>query len=96
MTYSLIYSPLALETFNEIAEQVNSRWGNKYADEFRRRAVKVIETIHKAPFIFQSVNSNVEVRKGFIHKNCSVFYTIRETTIEILFFWDNRQDPIFL
>ena len=85
MTYSLKYSPLALDTFNEIAEQVNSRWGKKYADEFRQRTIKVIETINKAPFIFQSTAFNINVRKGFIHKNCSVFYEVRDTTIEFYF-----------
>jgi plasmid stabilization system protein ParE len=96
MTYSLKYSPLALETLNDIAAQVNNRWGEKYAIEFKNRAVKVVETICTAPFIFQTINSKIDVRKGFIHRNCSVFYEVRDTTIEILFFWDNRQDPIFL
>jgi plasmid stabilization system protein ParE len=96
MIYSVIYSPIALDTFDEITKQLNNRWGSKYVDEFEQRAIKVIETIRTSPFIFQSIESNENVRKGFIHKNCSIFYAVRETTIEILFFWDNRQDPIFI
>jgi plasmid stabilization system protein ParE len=96
VTYSIIYSPVALETFDEITEQIKQKWGSRHADKFKQRAVKVIEIIQVSPFIFQSIESNADVRKGFIHKNCSVFYKITDTHISILFFWDNRQDPIFL
>ncbi len=94
MVYLLKYSPVALDTFDEIAEQLRNRWGDKYVGEFKQRTVKVIETIRASPLIFQSIESNTNVRRGFIHKNCSVFYLVNETTIEILFFWDNRQDTM--
>ncbi|MGF7081853.1 type II toxin-antitoxin system RelE/ParE family toxin [Mucilaginibacter sp. UYCu711] len=94
MIYTVIYSPVAIETFDEITKQINNRWGDRYVDEFTQRTIKVIETIRSSPFIFQVIESNVNVRKGVIHKNCSVFYEIRDTTIDILFFWDNRQNPI--
>jgi plasmid stabilization system protein ParE len=94
MIYFLKYSPRALETFEEIARQVSNRWGDKYADEFRKRTVKVIEGIRISPFIFQAIDSDINIRKGFIHRNCSIFYEVKDTSIEILFFWDNRQDPI--
>ena len=94
MTYLLKYSPFAIQTFKEISAQLNDRWGNKYVAEFKKRTVKVIETIRISPFLYQSIESNSNVRKGFIHKNCSVFYKVKETKIEILFFWDNRQDPM--
>jgi len=35
------------------------------------------------------------VRKGFISKQTSFFYEIHENEIIILFFWDNRQEPMF-
>jgi plasmid stabilization system protein ParE len=95
MIYLIIYSPEALETFEDIIAQIKNRWGDKYVDEFKQRTVKVIETIQRSPFIKQAIETNVNVRRAVIHKNCSVFYEVRGTTIDILFFWDNRQDPIF-
>ena len=35
------------------------------------------------------------VRKATITKQTSVLYQVSKTHIEILFFWDNRQDPVF-
>jgi len=95
MIYSVIYSPIALQTFDEIVEQIVNRWGDKYAGEFEQRTIKVVETLGISPFIFHSIEADDNVRKAFIHKNCSVFYRVRDTTIEILFFWDNRQNPLF-
>ncbi|RYU90630.1 type II toxin-antitoxin system RelE/ParE family toxin [Mucilaginibacter terrigena] len=94
MVYTLKYSPVALETFDEISRQLADRWGDKYVADFKQRTVKLIETIKVSPFIYQAMESNLNMRKGFIHKNCSVFYEVGENTVEILFFWDNRQDPI--
>lgn len=37
-----------------------------------------------------------EIRKCIIHKDCSMFYRIYDTQIIIIFFWDNRQDPMFM
>ncbi|MES2809274.1 MAG: type II toxin-antitoxin system RelE/ParE family toxin [Bacteroidota bacterium] len=96
MSYSIKYSPEALDTFNDIKEQINARWGDKYVQEFKRRSVKVIETIRESPFAFQSIHANKNVRRKVIHKNISVFYEVESDSISILFFWDNRQDPIFI
>ena len=35
------------------------------------------------------------VRKAIITKQTSVLYKVNKTHIEILFFWDNRQEPVF-
>ena len=46
--------------------------------------------------MFKALSQNENIRKALIHKNCSMFYEIKGHAIMILFFWDNRQDPIFL
>ena len=96
MTYPVTYSDGAIETFDAISEQIDQRWGIKHVHDFEQRTLKVIETIRVSPFIFQAIGHNPNVRKGFIHKNCSVFYEVKSNQIEVLFFWDNRRDPIFL
>ena len=96
MYFDVIFSDEADDTFRSIGEQIMAKWSEKELKEFRRRAYKVTEIISKFPFIFQPVNETQNVRKAFIHRNCSMFYKVGETRIEILFFWDNRQDPIFL
>jgi plasmid stabilization system protein ParE len=95
MKYNVIISDYAVETFDSIKEQINIRWGDKPALEFEQRVLNVLELISGSPFVFRSLSSDGNIRKGFIHRNCSMFYEIKEHTIIILFFWDNRQAPIF-
>ena len=93
MHFEVIFSDEADDTFKSIGEQIMTKWSEK---EFRGRAYKVAEIISKFPLIFQAVNKAQTVRKAFVHKNCSMFYRVGDTYIEVLFFWNNRQDPIFL
>jgi plasmid stabilization system protein ParE len=96
MHFNVIFSDEAIDTFESIGQQIQEKWSEKELKEFRKRAYKVIEIISKFPLIFQAVRRTENVRKAFIHKNCSMFYQIGDTYIEVLFFWDNRQDPILL
>jgi hypothetical protein len=56
----------------------------------------VLAAITESPFIYQAIEIDPEVRKAVIHGNCSLFYRVSGQKIVILFFWDNRQDPIFI
>jgi plasmid stabilization system protein ParE len=96
MIFNVIFSKKANETFESIDQQVQAKWGEKESNEFRKRVYQVVDTIGKFPFIFKTVGNSENVHKAFIHKNCSMFYRVGSTYIEVLFFWDNRQDPIFL
>lgn len=44
--------------------------------------------------MFKSTELNINVRVATLNKQCSLFYKVTETTIVLLFFWDNRQEPI--
>jgi plasmid stabilization system protein ParE len=96
MKYHVELSDPAVETFYDIKEQITKKWGSKAADEFEHRVLSVSDIIANSPYIFRALPMNANIRKGFIHRNCSMFYEIKEEVITILFFWDNRQDPIFL
>jgi hypothetical protein len=95
MIYPVKYSDRAIETFDAICEQIELRWGLKHLSIFEERTLKVIDTLENLLF-FQAIEVNSKVRKAFIHKNCSMFYRVGSSYIEVLFFWDNRQAPIFL
>lgn len=94
MKYSIIFSAYAVETYDLMFEQITLRWGAKIAADFEMRVFKLIETIEKSPYIYQSLDQDPSLRKGILHANCSVIYEVKEQEIEIHFFWDNRQDSI--
>jgi len=96
MQFDVVFTAEADDTFDSIGNQILNRWGERELLDFRKRVYDVVDAISKSPLIFRSVNNSDNIRKAIIHKNCSMFYEIKELRIDILFFWDNRQDPISL
>ncbi len=50
--------------------------------------------ISHQPYMFKASILTQDIRKGIISKQKSFFYKVHKDSIEILFFWDNRQEPI--
>ena len=85
----------ATETYESIFNQIVSKFGLAAAKKFERKALQTLKTLSKTPYIFKSIEGNSDVRKGYINKNCSFFYQVSVFEVSILFFWDNRQEPLF-
>jgi hypothetical protein len=96
MNYSIKFIPEAEETFNELLIQLKERWGNPFVLKFQNRVSKCLDLILQNPYIYPLAEDMLEIRKCLLHKNCSMFYTVREDVIFIVCFWDNRQDPIIV
>lgn len=96
MSLTLVFSRQAKETYAAIQVQLYNRFGETTLKKFERKTIKTLDLILRSPLMFKSITDNPNIRKGLIHKNCSVFYEVKPNEIEVLFFWDNRQDPIFL
>ena len=90
----VIWSVKAETSFKLIIDQIESAWSFQTASKFITRTDKLLQTIKHNPLLFAETNI-FGVRKAIITKQTSVLYKVSKTHIEILFFWDNRQDPVF-
>ena len=93
MNFEIILTPRANETLLSLILFIQTKWGEKSVEKFVERAYKTLDTIASQPYIFKAYRET-NVRKGFISKQTSVVYGINHNRIEVLFFWDNRQEPI--
>ncbi len=89
----VFHSERKRNVFKLTASFINQKWGDKSAEKFVEKAYKVLDTISGQPHLFKAYQEN-DVRKGLISKQTSVVYRIHDDRIEVLFFWDNRQEPI--
>jgi plasmid stabilization system protein ParE len=96
MMYEIVLTQTAIETYEAIFEQIQSKWGDKIADKFEVKMFETLDHISRTPLMFKSTFEKRTVRKGWINKNCSFFYEVNAFEIQILFFWDNRQDPLLV
>ncbi|QBN18532.1 type II toxin-antitoxin system RelE/ParE family toxin [Flavobacterium nackdongense] len=90
----VIWSENAETTFDVIVLYIEAKFGVLPAKKFIRKVDSVIQSISNQPYIYKSSNFNNKVRKATISKQCSLFYEINKETIQLSYFWDNRQEPM--
>ena len=93
MSLEIFYTPRSNETLKSVYDFIFYKFGIKSADKFVSKAEKTIALIAEQPFMFRATSIDENVRIGFISKQTSLFYRVEHTSIHLLFFWDNRQEP---
>ena len=55
----------------------------------------MLEQIKQNPEMFEESRKKKNVRKGFVTKHNTLYYRVRprKKELQLLLFWDNRQDP---
>jgi plasmid stabilization system protein ParE len=96
MSLEIFYTPRSKETLTSVYDFILGKFGQNSADKFLSKAEKIINLIAYQPFMFKASEIDENVRIGLITKQCSLFYRITDASIDLLFFWDNRQEPFFL
>ncbi len=81
-------------TLQTIFDSIESRFSPKRADTFLLEVEKTLLKVSKNPEIFKATPLSKNVRIGKISKQSSFYYQINNNTVVVLYFWDNRQDPI--
>ncbi|MES2428877.1 MAG: type II toxin-antitoxin system RelE/ParE family toxin [Bacteroidota bacterium] len=94
MALEIYYTPQSRETLRGIYNFIHNKFGFRSAEKFSIKAEKTILLIAHQPLMFKASNIDEKVRIALISKQTSLFYRITEDSIHLLFFWDNRQEPI--
>lgn len=92
MVYKIKYSNLAIMTLNQNALFLNSNWSERSVIKFIKKVDKIVLLIVNNPEIFPKWRGS-SIRKVVIVKQITMFYEIKEDTINILLFWNNYQNP---
>lgn len=95
MSLEVKFTPEAEETFDLLMLQLKNKWGEGFVVDLENKILNSLSLISKNPFIHSIVIGQSEIRKCVLHKNCSMLYRVANDAIEIICFWDNRQEPIF-
>ena len=90
----IIWSPRARITYLNILNYLEKEWGKNSVHKFVSEVTDILMNVSRNPKMFISTKKNKYIRKGLITKHISFYYRIkpRKKEIEILTFWDNRQN----
>ena len=94
MSLSIVWSNNAEFTFDAVVTFIENSWGENSARKFVTRANQILLNLSEHPYLFKSISAENNVRIGIITPQVSVVYRIHTTHIYLLYFWDNRQQPI--
>lgn len=92
MPSSIIWSPVARITYYKILEYLEQNWTTKEIENFIYRVEYVIQHIKKNPLQYPA-SKEKNIHRCVVAKQVSLFFRLKEGNIELLVFWDNRQDP---
>jgi plasmid stabilization system protein ParE len=90
-----IWSEEASLTFADIINNISNRFTEREANVFLEQTFSTIDAIENYPKLYPtiSVKGLKNVHKAIIHPHSTLFYEIGNNHIELLFFWDNRDNP---
>jgi len=89
------WTPTARITYFKVLEYLEEAWTKKEIQNFIDEVEKVISQIITDPYMFEASRKKKNVRKGFVTKHNTLYYRVkpRKKEVELITFWDNRQNP---
>ncbi|WP_295670317.1 hypothetical protein [uncultured Mucilaginibacter sp.] len=95
MSYSIIWSPKSLVSFEKRIEYLNIHWTEKEITNFKKRVNEYLEVLKDKPYIGKKAGRVKNMHVGLILKQVSLIYRVKaiRKEIELVLFVDNRQDP---
>lgn len=93
--YTIIWSPLAEETYLKTLTQIIDQWSVKDAENFSLKVESLIEKLKKYKHLCPPSFKQKQFRRCVITTQTSLVYRIMENRIEIVAFFDNRSKNSF-
>jgi len=95
MKYDVIWSPRAIETFEERLNYLEIHFTEKEIKKFKKRVSDYLDTLSEEPLIAKTPGRLKNVHIGLIMKPVSLIYKLKpiKRELELVAFIDNRQSP---
>lgn len=91
---TIIWTEQAIDDYENILDYLIVQKSKKEFKSLTEGVEKALKHIAKKPSLYPIANPVIQhVRKAVITKRTSMFYKSDQKTIEILAFFDTRQDP---
>lgn len=93
MSFEVLYTPTAKVTLNTVYTFIQTKFGKRISFQFLKKAEKTISLIADNPLMFKALTDNSNI--SWIDHKCSLFYRVTDSSIQLLYFWDDQQEPLF-
>ncbi len=91
--YNVVWSDEADKNVASILTYLENNWGNKTANDFYAELLKRVDLISRQPTAFKESETVKNCRRSVLNNQITIFYKFDGQQVEVLFLFDNRQDP---
>lgn len=91
--YKITWTNFALRELKETIEYLQANWTEK---ELRKLAFEIegtVDLLSHNPNLFQASETKNGIRRVIVAKNNTLYYRVKNNSVEILSFFSNRQNP---
>ncbi len=92
MAHQIVWLPKAEEHFEELITYLQKNWSDKEIESFVNQTEKVLSFISQHPRLYRS-SKKKDIHEALITKHNLLLYKVLSTHIELLTFFDTRQNP---
>lgn len=94
MPLDIIWTPTARISYFEILQYLDDNFTQAELKEFEKLVREVLKLIGEFPKIYE-YSEESDTHRCVLSPEVSLYYQVEENSqeIELLVFWDNRQDP---
>ncbi len=93
MALKIVWSKRASLRFDHIVSFLVGEWGEKSAKDFIIKVFDFLDTLSEFPEIGSLENKEKNIRGFTLLKQVNLYYRIKDDTIILILFFDNRQNP---
>jgi plasmid stabilization system protein ParE len=91
--FRILWTDHALSELEDTIAYLETNWTKKELQNLAKEIEKTIDLLSRNPFLFQSSDLHLAVRRVVVAKKNTLYYRINGNTIEVLSFFSNRQNP---
>tara|TARA_R110002072_G_scaffold24385_1_gene83023 strand:+ start:738 stop:1043 length:306 start_codon:yes stop_codon:yes gene_type:complete len=91
--YKIISSKLADESYQDNIDYLEESWTIIEITNFIKKVEEVITILKVEPKTFKKYHLNKEIHQIVILKQITLFYQIKNKSVELLLFFNNHQGP---
>lgn len=87
------WSKEAIISLENILNHIELNFGNSIALQYYKNVETTLLQIQNFPYLGKKCKNNLDLRSIVINKRTTLYYSLSEKKIQLLEFFDNRQDP---
>lgn len=91
--YKIYWTDFALKELANTIAYLEENWTAKELQNLASEIEEILLLISQNPFLFQCSDIKKDIHRVVIAKQNSLYYRVKNNTVEVISFFSNRQNP---